>query len=557
LRPSVCFPERGAEGQILALKGQGGYHLICDALNDKTVIELRKRKGRDQKPFAVLFRDLQAVREYCHLDDLEEETITSWRKPIVLLRQKKPLAESVNSGLKTIGAILPYMPFHHLIFREKAAEALILTSGNISENPVITDDAEALEQLGHVTDCFLQYNREIINRADDSVVWASDGKVSLIRRSRGFVPEPIDLDCDVDGILAFGAEQKNTFCIGKGTQAIMSQHIGDLKEPETCNFFLDTIHQFRKMFRFVPSKLVCDLHPDYLSSLFAGKMAEELHLPLIRVQHHYAHIASCMAEHHLDEEVIGVSLDGTGMGADGHIWGGEFLVADRNSFQRYAHFDYIPMPGGDKAVKEPWRMALSYLHHYPETRKLISKVPVFKSFEKQTLYKITEMVEKEINSPLTSGAGRLFDAVAVLLGLCTEATFDAEPPMRLESLLSEGIQGNYPYISGTIISFAPMLESIVMELIKGNDIAGISAKFHNTIAEVITDISSRIRNDQGIRKVVLSGGVFQNRYLLLKSISRLEALNFKVYINQSVPANDGGIALGQLIIASKKNLPCV
>jgi hydrogenase maturation protein HypF len=440
-------------GGILALKGTGGYHFLCNALDNKAVSDLRIRKGREMKPFAVMFRDLKAVKSYCEVNELEEEIITSWRSPVVLLTQKNPLAETVSSGLGTIGAILPYMPVHHLIFRHLDNEALVFTSGNLADEPVVTEDEDARLRLHPVTPYILSFNREIVNRADDSVVKVAAGKVSLIRRSKGYVPEPVELDVSAKGILAFGAEQKNCFCIGKDRQALMGQHIGDLKGSETFEFYAGAMEKFIRLFRFNPRLLVCDRHPAYLSTQFAALWSEEKKLPLISVQHHHAHVTACMAEHHLTGEVTGISLDGTGFGDDGHIWGGEFLIASRNSFRRYAHFDYIPMPGGDKAVKEPWRMAFSYLNHYPQTRNWIEKIPALRDLGEFRLGILREMVEKQVNSPWSSGAGRLFDAVAVILGLCHNAGFDAEPPMRLESIIDGNTNDNYPYDLAPVISF--------------------------------------------------------------------------------------------------------
>jgi hydrogenase maturation protein HypF len=545
------------QGKILAVKGLGGYHLLCDAFNDESVALLRLRKGRDQKPFAVMFRDLQAMKEFCHVGHAEEVLITSWRRPVVLLDQKKSLAYQVNCGLTTIGAMLPYMPFHYLIFKEIITPAVVFTSGNIADNPTITDDAEAKKLLGAVTSFFISYNREIYNRADDSVVRVVGENISLIRRSRGYVPAPVDLGCNVNGILALGAELKNTFCIGKGMQAILSQHIGDLKGSETFSFYRETIDRFSRLFRFTPELLACDLHPDYLSTRHAENISGVTGIPLFKVQHHHAHIASCMAENLLDEKVIGITLDGTGFGTDGNSWGGEFFITDRVDFQRVAHFEYIPMPGGDKVISEPWRMAFSYLVHYPETRAMIDNVPLFREIEMGKTGVLQEMLEKKINTPLTSGAGRLFDAVAALTGVCGIASFEAEAPMRMESLVIKGVNEHYPYIAGPIVSFAPMFVSILADMDKKVKIPVISTKFHNTLAAVIADLASGIKAAQGIDKVVLSGGVFQNRYLLGKSVSLLEALNFKVYSNHLVPANDGGIALGQLVVANKKRMLCV
>ncbi len=543
------------KGKVLSFKGMGGYHLVCDALNEGAVRELRRRKHRDNKPFAVLFRHLDAVKEYCYISAAEEEILSSWRRPIVLLRQRKALAASVNSGLNTIGAMLPYMPLHYLVFEKTATPAIVFTSGNISGNPIITDDREAEQKLWPISDAFISYNRQIYNRTDDSVVRVAGEKVNLIRRSRGYVPNPIDLDCNADGILALGSEQKNTFCIGKGGQAIPSQYIGDLKGWETYSFFTETIGRFSKLFRFQPGLVVCDLHPDYLSTQYAHQISMEKGIPLIRVQHHHAHIASCMAENHLNEKVIGVCFDGAGHGTDGHTWGGEFLIVGRDGFHRYSHFSYVPMPGGDKVIAEPWRMALAYLREASADYNSLRHLPGFKNIDASRLEGVTQMLEKGINSPLTSGAGRLFDAVAALAGVCTHSTFDSEAAMRLESLVIGGVKDHYPFETGKTISFAPMIIAIARDLAH-KDLPLISTLFHNTLARIIADVSISIRNETGINKVVLSGGVFQNSYLLGRALLLLKELRFLTYTQQLVPANDGGISLGQLIVASYKDKIC-
>ena len=384
-----------------------------------------------------MFRDITAAKKYCYIDEAEEKEMKSWRRPILILKQKEILSAAVSNGLNTIGAMLPYMPMHYMLFRFLKTPAVVLTSGNISDEPIIIDDLMAEKQLMSIADSFLSYNRQIINRTDDSVVRIIDQKTSLIRRSRGFVPRPVDLKCNVEGILAFGAEQKNSFCIGKGNQAVMSQYIGDLKNPATYNFFNETIDRFSDLFRFKAEFLACDLHPQYLSTHHAEHLENELKIPLLRVQHHHAHIASCMAEHGLDEEVIGISLDGTGFGSDENIWGGEFMIADLKGFTRFTHFDYVPMPGGEKAINEPWRMAYSYIFKYFGDSFDYKSVPLFNSIDNQKLSLIKEMIVKKMNSPLTSGAGRLFDAVSAILGLCPVATFDSEAPMRLESAVME------------------------------------------------------------------------------------------------------------------------
>jgi len=540
-----------SSGKTVAVKGLGGYFLMCDALNDDAVRKLRQKKNRDSKPFAVMFRDVSEVKKFCFLDTEEEKELISWRRPILILRQKEALAPSVSNGLRTTGAMLPYMPFHYLMFQSLKTAAVVLTSGNITDDPIITDDAEAEEHLLPVADSLLSYDRNIINRTDDSVVRIIGHKQSIFRRSRGFVPRPVDLKAYAEGILALGAEQKNSFCIGKGSQAIMSQYIGDLKSRATYEFFSETINRFSGLFRFTPAAVVCDMHPGYLSTQYAVILEKELNIPLIRVQHHHAHIASCMAESGLDGEVIGISLDGTGYGTDGNAWGGEFMIADLKRFQRFSHFDYIPMPGGAKAVRDPWRMAFSYLYKYFGDDFDYRSVPLFSSIDDDTLKAVREMIVKKINSPLTSGAGRLFDAVSALLGLCSCETFDSEAPMRLESAISRRTDESYPFSISESISFHDTFKAILDDMPRLK-VPVISAKFHNTIAQVVLQVARQIRQDASLNKVVLSGGVFQNKYLLEKSTDLLKRENFNVFTNHLVPANDGGISLGQLIIAAKK-----
>lgn len=539
-----------ASGKTIAVKGLGGYHLMCDALNNNAVRELRQNKQRDLKPFAVLFKDISAVKKYCFVDETEEKEIKSWRRPVIILRQRKVLSDSVSNGLKSVGAMLPYMPFHHMLFKMLQTPAVVLTSGNISEEPVITDDREAEVRLSLVTDSFLSYNRTIVNRTDDSVVRIVDRKVSIIRRSRGYVPRPVDISWNVDGILALGAEQKNSFCIGKGNQAVMSQYIGEMRNPETFRFFINTIDRFSELFRFRPRVIACDLHPDYMSTQHAHFLENKYEIPVVRIQHHHAHIASCMAENGLDEEVIGISLDGTGFGSDGNIWGGEFLINDLRKFTRFTHFDYIPMPGGDKAIDEPWRMAFSYIYKYFGENFDYNSLPLFNSIDNHRLDMVKKMIFNNVNTPLTSGAGRLFDAVSAILGLCPVSSFDSEAPMRLESAIDCETDDYYPFSTGETIVFAETLKGILNDLNR-ESISLISAKFHNTIAQAVLDVSCKIRRDTSIAKVILSGGVFQNKYLLEKTLDLLRGNSFKPFTNHHVPVNDGGISLGQLVITSK------
>jgi len=539
-----------ASGRTVAIKGLGGYHLMCDALNNSAVSEMRQKKQRDSKPFAVMFRDITSTKKYCYIDEEEEKEMKSWRRPILIMKEKKMLSTAVSNGLNTIGAMLPYMPLHYLLFRFLKTPAVVLTSGNISDEPIIIDDLIAEKHLVSVTDSFLSHNRQIINRTDDSVVRIIDQEISLIRRSRGFVPRPVDLNCNTEGIIAFGAEQKNSFCIGKGNQAVMSQYLGDLKNSETYSFFNETIDRFSDLFRFKAEFLACDLHPQYLSTHHAENLEKELKIPLLKVQHHHAHVASCMAEHGLDEEVIGISLDGTGYGSDENIWGGEFMIADLKGFTRFSHFDYVPMPGGEKAITEPWRMAYSYLFKYFGDSFDFKSVPLFSSIDNQKLSLINEMIVKKMNSPETSSAGRIFDAVSAILGLCQVQTFDSEAPMRLESVCDGETKEFYPFQAGKTVIFADTLKAILADFPR-QKISVISAKFHNTIAQVILEISKQIKNETSLNKVILSGGVFQNKYLLEKSLYLLKRNMFKVFTNHLVPSNDGGISLGQLAIASK------
>jgi hydrogenase maturation protein HypF len=539
-----------AFGKTVAIKGLGGYHLMCDAHNNTAVTELRYKKQRDSKPFAVMFRDISEVKKYCIVDEEEEKEIKSWRRPIVVLKKKKRLSASVSNGLNSIGAMLPYMPMHYLLFRFLKTGALVLTSGNISDEPLIIDDLLAEKQLVTVADSFLSYNRQIINRTDDSVVRIIGKKTSLIRRSRGYVPRPVDLKFNVEGIIALGAEQKNSFCIGKGNQAIMSQHIGDLKNPATYNFFTETIERFSNIYRFKPELVACDLHPQYLSTHHAQRFENEYKIPLLRIQHHHAHIASCMAEYGLNEDVIGICLDGTGYGPDENIWGSEFMIADLNGFSRFTHFDYIPMPGGEKATIEPWRMAYSYIFKYFGENFDYKSVPLFNSINTHKLSLIKEMIVKKMNSPLSSGAGRIFDAVSAILGLCPVETFDSEAPMRLESAIDCDTNEFYPFLLTKTVIFADTLKAILADL-PLQKISVISAKFHNTVAQVILEVSKQIRENTSLKKVVLSGGVFQNKYLLEKSLFLLNSNGFRVFTNHLVPPNDGGISLGQILIASK------
>lgn len=539
-------------GEVVAIKGLGGYNLICDATKNASVMRLRKIKGRDNKPFAVMFKDAKSINEYCILTTEEKDLVESWRRPIVLLDQKKALSYSVNNGLKSIGAILPYSPFHYLLFDRLSVSAIIYTSANNSGEPIISDDIIANKSLCDKVDVFISHNRKIENPIDDSVVRIVNNRQQTIRRARGFVPSPIRTSKRIEGIFAAGAELKNCFCIGKNYNAFLSQYIGDLKNWETYKYYQGVVNQFFDLFKFEPEIIACDMHPEYLSTKFAESFNVNTlngnRIPLIKVQHHHAHIVSCMAEYQINEKVIGVSFDGAGYGTDGNIWGSEFLICDTKTFERYAHFDNVKMPGGDLAAQEPWRMTLSYFNNYSVEN--IENLDCFKTVDRTDFEIVKKMLKRNINSPLTSSAGRLFDVIACLLNLCTKQSFDAEGPMRLESIIDKNEMGYYPYkIENRIVYFNHTLEAILKDL-NSTVSSTVSARFHNTIVQVIYDVVNQTKRDTAINKVVLSGGVFQNQYLLEKSIQILSENNFEVYTNHLTPPNDGGIALGQLVVAS-------
>ncbi|MDP3641990.1 MAG: carbamoyltransferase HypF [Bacteroidota bacterium] len=537
-----------SEGKIVAIKGIGGFFIACDALQGYSVQQLRKIKIREGKPFAVMFRDLETVTQYCAANQKEIDTLDSWRRPIVILRSKNLLPEGVSNGINTIGALLPYMPFHYLLFEKLKTPAIIFTSGNLKDEPIIIENKDAEKKLGSICDAVVIYNRVIYNRSDDSVLQVVSNKPRIMRRSRGWAPNPVNLKWNSDGILATGAELKNTFCLGKGNQAILSQHIGDLKDFETFSFYEKSIIQFQKMFRVKPEIVVHDLHPDYLSTKYALSSG----LSTFSVQHHHAHIASCMAEFGLDEKVIGVSFDGTGLGDDGNIWGSEFMVCDLDRYQRVTHLEYIPMPGGDLAAKEPWRMAVSWLYKVFGRDFLHFNLPFLEKIPDEKIDWIFNAINGNINCPLTSSCGRLFDAVSALLNLCTHSTFEAEAPMRLENIAAKNENRKYTYKQSDVIVFSEMFSEIVRDLQRKTGTEIISAKFHNTISSIIAEGVKKISKNTGLNKVVLSGGTFQNRYLLERTENNLLKCGFYVFSNCSVPCNDGGISLGQLAIAAKR-----
>jgi hydrogenase maturation protein HypF len=526
-------------GRIVAIKSLGGYHLACDATSGEAVARLRKRKNRPHKPLAVMFRDIETLRKHCFLNESEEAELLSVARPIVLLA-KKIAAKGISPDTNTIGAFLPYTPLHHLLMQH--FEALVMTSGNLTDEPIVSEETE-LSRLDGIADAVLTHNRPILHKCDDSVLRIVDGQRQFLRRARGFVPNPIEISQDSPHILAVGGELKNTFCLVRDGNAFVSQHIGDLKEYKTHEHFAREIDAWKNLMRVEPTVVVHDLHPAYLSTKFAQTSAA--FSVKIGVQHHHAHIASVMAEHNLRKPVIGVALDGTGYGTDGTIWGGEFFVATRATYERIARFKPYPLPGGDKAVEEPWRMAASVLL----TEGLCDVTPKFLPIQK--------MIEANFNSPLTSSAGRLFDAVAAILGLCDEASYEAQAAIRLEAVADSRTKGCYEFkINATqrpwTLDFGPMLRQIVHERREGVAIGEISAKFHNTIAAALAQVCGFIRHEQPINDVALSGGVFQNVLLLGRTRERLRERGFTAYTNIAVPPNDGGLSLGQAAIAVER-----
>ncbi|MBS0011503.1 MAG: carbamoyltransferase HypF [Bacteroidales bacterium] len=541
------------DGGILALKGTGGYHLVCDAMNEEAVALMREAKVREGKPFAVMCRDKDHVNKIARPGPEELETLYSWQRPVLIMESRNLVAPSVSNGLDTVGVIMPYMPFHYLLFGKLKTGVIVFTSANLAEEPVITNDEEARIKLGNITDAVIKYNRDIYNRTDDSVGRFIAGELRILRRSRGYAPTPLKIDFDAEGIFGAGAELTNCFGMGKGKNLILSQHIGDLKNAATLEFYNTAYKRFAGMFRFRPGLVARDLHPDYLSSVFAEKIAGEEGIPLTMVQHHHAHVASCMAENNVKDKVIGVLMDGIGLGSDGRIWGGEFIIADLCDFNRVLHFDYVPLAGGDYASSEPWRSGLSYLIKYLGGDEIRDDIPLVRKSGHEQVRLYTELLNKGINTAYYSSAGRLFDAVAAITGLCYSSKFHAEAPMRLEAAVSRGINSHYEYdISGEAVSFGKAIREIVYEMKEGVSPGDISARFHNTVAMAIMDGIRYVSDRSGLKGIVLSGGTFQNRYLAEKLISELKAEKFYVYFNRHVPVNDGGLALGQVAVAAAR-----
>jgi hydrogenase maturation protein HypF len=535
------------DGKIAAVKGLGGFHLMVDARNERAVQELRTRKRREEKPFALMVPSFEHAVRYCSTSEIERRLLRSPECPIVLLSRlpgETGIAASVAPGNPTLGVMLPGTPLHHLLLRELGFP-VVATSGNLSEEPICTDEHEAVTRLRNIADVFLVHDRPILRHVDDSVVREVCGRELVLRRARGLAPLPISVDVELSPVLAVGGHQKNTIAAAVGSQVFISQHIGDLTTEGSYQAFQSVIGAFQNLYDFVPKTIACDLHPDYLSSQYA----ERSQLPLVRVQHHHAHVLACMAENHLRPPVLGIAWDGSGMGSDGTVWGGEILHVTRAGFRRVAHLRPFPLPGNAKAIREPRRVALGILYEIFGDQAFSLDVPAVRAFSPPELKILRTMLCQRLNAPTTTSAGRLFDAFASLLDLRQVASFEGQAAMELEFALADAKEDySYPYVirherDALWLDWEPTVRALLAEPAVGLPIA--SARFHNTLVDMAVDVAARI----GEKNVVLSGGCFQNRYLTERMVSRLLGAGYRPHWHQRVPPNDGGIALGQIMAA--------
>jgi hydrogenase maturation protein HypF len=542
-------------GRILAIKGLGGFHLACDATDETAVAALRSRKRRWGKPFAIMVPDLDAARALCDVSDEESSLLSGPKRPIVLLRLREdgsgPLAPSVAPGLSELGVMLPYTPLHHLLLAAVGGRPLVMTSGNLSDEPIAIGNADALARLSGVADAFLLHDRPILQRYDDSVVRVVSGRPELVRRSRGYAPFPLHLPFSTDvQILAVGPEQKNTFCLARDGYAFVSQHIGDMENAETFEAWETTLDLYEAMFRVQPELVAYDLHPEYLTT----KAALRLGLPAIGVQHHHAHIAAVTAEHGISHPVVGLAFDGTGYGSDGAIWGGEVLLADWAGFERVAHLRPVPMPGGAAAIRRPARMAFGLLtgidgglFSHPGAsilqRSLTNEEPTT----------LAAMVSRGLNSPLTSSMGRLFDAVAALTGVRSDAMYEGQAAIELEALADRAELGSYRFdlvgADPIVIDPEPVVRAILDDIAAGAGTPAISARFHRAVIGVSVEVAVRACARAGTRHVACCGGVFMNRIVLSGVAAGVEAAGLTALVHRDLPMNDGAVSYGQAVVA--------
>ena len=558
--------DRLKEGAIVAIKSLGGFHLVADASNSEAVRKLRRRKRRDAKPFAVMVADSDSADRWAVVTPHDIHLLESGPRPIVLLRKRsRTLPEAVAPKNPDLGIMLPSTPLQHMLLDDPELPVVIMTSGNISGHPIVIDNNEAIEQLGKIADYFVLNNRDIRTRVDDSVVRVinrkntTDSQISFLRRSRGYVPYPVHLPYSVGNVVAFGAELKTTVSIGKGKQVFISQHIGDLKNDTTFKSHLDCIKHMQWLLTIKKADIIaCDLHPAFRST---RSVLENSDAKVIQVQHHHAHMASCMAENGLSGKTIGVIFDGTGYGSDGTIWGGEFLFGDLEDVERVAHLRPMLLPGGDKAVKEPVRMAISLLvETYGENLDNFIRLPAILNLSEKRREIFIKMVKRKINTTITSSMGRLFDGVSARIGICREIEYEAQAAIEMEALLKKEFHMAKPfkyiidesYNGRIIIDYRPLVKELVQSILVSNiKEEELSRRFHSTIVDIIVTVCSLLTQRYKTDQIVLSGGVFCNEFLLINTLDELESRGFRPYCHKLVPANDGGISLGQLVVASK------
>ncbi|MFP5353186.1 MAG: carbamoyltransferase HypF, partial [Actinomycetota bacterium] len=536
-------------GRIVAIKGLGGYHLACDATDESAVAELRRRKAREEKPLAVMAADLDAARLLGHVSPEEAALLSSRRRPIVLLRKTEAsdLAPSIAPGNRYLGVMLPYTPLHHLLLTA-LGRPVVLTSGNMSDEPIAYEDGDAAVRLASVADAFLTHDRAIHMRCDDSVVRVSGGREYPIRRSRGYAPEPISLSrAFTEPILAAGPELKHTFCIGVGERAVVSHHIGDLESYEAMSAFVEAVEHYEQVFNVKPQVVAHDLHPEYLSTKWARSLDD---VALIGVQHHHAHVASCLADNDRWEPVIGLALDGTGLGDDGTLWGCEVLVCDASSYERVGHLRNVPLPGAAQAIKEPWRMAAIYLNEAfgPDAALLELE---FVERTGRDWKPLLQMAATGTNSPLASSAGRLFDAAAALCGVRDRVSYEGQAAAELEQLADETVTDLYPCpVADGVIDGVMLIAALASDLAQGRPAPAAAAAFHNGFVRALIELCEQTRAGRGLQTVALSGGTFQNLLLLEGVRAGLHERGFEVLTHRRVPTNDGGISLGQAVVAN-------